>query len=144
MAGNSVRFEDHSEEAVNGLFEAQKQALRASAKILKKAVKEACPEQTGNLKKNIAVWVRANRKTQEVKLEIGIYDAARAKKKGLKYAFYAHMVEFGTSQKRARPFLKPTVISKIPDIRAEQAKFLPNIEPLERFDDTDEEVAEDE
>lgn len=143
MAGNSVRFEDHSEEVVNGLFEAQKQALRGSAKILKKAVKEACPVATGNLKKNVATWVRANRKTGEVKLEIGIYDAARAQKKGLKYAFYAHMVEFGTSKKRARAFIKPTVVAKIPEIRAEQAKYLPNIEILKSFNDTDEEVAED-
>lgn len=138
-----VKFTDTSEEAINGLFEAQKQALRASAKILKKAVKDACPVATGNLKKNVATWVRANRKTGEVKLEIGIYDAARAQKKGVKYAFYAHMVEFGTSKKRARPFMKPTVIAKVPEIRAEQAKYLPGIEPIKRFDDTDEEVAED-
>lgn len=138
-----VKFTDTSEEAINGLFEAQKQALRASAKVVKKAVKEACPVATGNLKKNIATWVRANRKTGEVKLEIGIYDAARAQKKGLKYAFYAHMVEFGTSKKRARAFIKPTVVAKIPEIRAEQAKYLPNIETLKSFNDTDEEVAED-
>lgn len=139
----AVKFTDTSEEAINGMFEAQKQALRASAKILKKAVKDACPVATGNLKKNVATWVRANRKTGEVKLEIGIYDASRAQKKGLKYAFYAHMVEFGTSKKRARPFMKPTVIAKVPEIRAEQAKYLPGIEPIKRFDDTDEEVAED-
>lgn len=138
-----VKFTDTSEEAINGLFEAQKQALRASAKVVKKAVKEACPVATGNLKKNIATWVRANRKTGEVSLQIGVYDAERAKKKGLKYAFYAHMVEFGTSKRRARAFIKPTVVAKIPEIRAEQAKYLPNIEILKNFNDTDEEVAGD-
>ena len=138
-----VEFKDTSDSAKNGILEQQKQALRASGKLLKKVVRDAAPEDTGNLKKNIATWVRVNKKTGETKLEIGVYDRARAEKKGLQYAFQAHMLEFGTSKMRPRPFLKDPVRSNVGEVRNEMSKFLPDIKPVETFVDVDEEVAED-
>lgn len=141
--GGKVEFKDTSEEAKNGMLEQQKQAMKAVAKFLKKAVKDATPVDTENLKKNVAVWVRVMKKTGEVKIEIGIYDAKRAAKKGLSYAFYAHMVEFGTSKMPAKPFLKDTVRANVAAIRNELAKYLPNIEPVVEYVDEDAEEAED-
>lgn len=137
---SSVKFTDNSDSAKNGLLEQQKLALRATAKFLKAKVKEAAPVKTGRLKKNIATWVRVSKKTQDVKLQIGVYNKAVAAKKGLEPAFYAHIVEFGSKRQAAHPFLKPTIQDNVSGIREEQAKYLPDIKNLNTMQETDEEI----
>ena len=145
--GNSkngtVTFIDNSEAIKNGLQEQQKLALKAVAKMLKKRVKDAAPVDTGTLKKNIGTWVRTSRKTGQVTLLIGTYSRSAADKKKISHAFYAPYLELGTKSRAAHPFLKSTVMSSIADIRAEEAKYLPDIKPMLNVTDEDEEVAED-
>ncbi len=139
----NVTYTDTSDTAKNGMLEAEKQALRATAKILKKAAREACPVDTGNLRKNIATWVRVKKKTGDVHLELGVYGKERAAKKGLEYAFYAHFVEFGHGGRApaaAHSFLKTPVIQNIQKIRAEQAKYIPVMTATDEEIDFDEEV----
>lgn len=137
---NSVKFVDNSDPAKNGLMEQQKLALRAVAKMLRKRVRDAAPVKTGTLKKNIGTWVKTNRKTGESVLLIGTYNAAAAKKKNIRHAFYASILELGGKGKTARPFLKNTIMASVSDIRAEEAKFLPDIKPVYNASDEDEEI----
>lgn len=136
-----VKFVDNSATAKNGILEQEKKALRATAKILKKAAKAEVPERSGALKQNIATWVKVNRRTGEVKLELGVYNTSRAKKKGLIPAgFRAHFTEFGTSKSRGKSFLKAPTLSNIEAIRKKQAEYLPEVVNLDNFQDIDEEV----
>lgn len=137
---NSVKFVDNSDPAKNGLIEQQKLALRAVAKMLRKRVKDAAPVLSGTLKKNIGTWVKTNRKTGEVVLLIGTYNRKAADKKGIRHAFYAPIVEFGGKGRAAHPFIKNTVMSSVADIRAEEAKYLPDIKPVYNASDEDEEI----
>ena len=142
MAG--MKFENKAESAKNGLLEQQKKALRASAKILRRAAKESVPVRMGDLKKVISTWVRVNRKTGDVRLELGVYGAKKAKAKGLAPAgTRAHLVEFGSVHNRPVSFLKAPTISNVEAIRRAQAEFLPGIVNLDNFDDVDEEVEDE-
>ena len=112
--------------------ELSKAALRDTAKFLRKKIKDNAPKKSGNLKKNIGTWVRKDRNTGDVSLHIGVYDRAAAKKKGLKYAFYAQFFEFGTSKRAAfnggRGFIRPHVMDNIDQIRKIQGQYLSAIE----------------
>jgi len=141
--GSGFKFVDNSEAVKDGLFEQQKLALRAVAMMLKKRVKEAAPVDTGALKKNIGTWVRTSRKTGQVSLLIGTYNRKAADKKKIYHAFYAPWLELGAKGVKTHPFLKPTVLASISDIRNEEAKYLPDIKPVQSATDEDEEVAED-
>ena len=142
MAGKStVKFESKAESAKNGMLEQIKKALRKSAKILKDAAKAAVPVASGDLQKVIATWVRVNKKTGEVKLELGVYNAKKAKAKGLAPAgSRAHLVEFGSIHNKPVSFLKAPTVENIEAIRRAQAEFLPSIVNLDSFQDVDEEV----
>lgn len=102
-------------------------ALRDVAKLIRRRVKDATPVDTGNLKKNIGTWVRRS-KDGPPRLQIGVYDRQRAKKRGLPYAFYAHFHEFGTSKMSAanagRGFLRWPVQESIDDIVRIQGQYL--------------------
>lgn len=139
---NSVKFIDNSDPAKNGLMEQQKLALKAVAKMLRKRVKGAVKkDDTGALKKNIGTWVKVTKKTGEVKLFIGVFSRATSKKKGYEPASaYAHFIEFGSRHAGAFPFLKPTIMSSIADIRATEAEYLPDIKPYAQSEDEDAEV----
>ena len=140
MSNIKVAFVDYSTEAKAGVHEQSKLALRSVAKLLRKAVKEAAPVKTGTLKSNIGTWVRSNKKTGRVRLEIGIYKPEKALKKGLVPAYYAHFIEFGTSQSAPHPFIKPTVIENIDEIRKAEAEYLPEIVKINEQPDVDEEI----
>ncbi len=110
------------------LSELERAALKEVAKFLRKEIKGRVPINTGNLKKNIGTWVRK----KEASLQIGIYDRARAKRKGLKYAYYGSMIEFGTKRLPAKPFLRPAVMENIDQIRIIEGQFLKEIEDENR------------
>lgn len=107
--------------------ELSRAALRDAAKLLRKRIKQNVPKDTGALRKNVGTWVRKSRDGTP-RLQIGVYDRKRAKKKGYPYAFHAHLIEFGTQKMRARPFLKPTVIENLDEIQKIEGKYLSAIE----------------
>jgi len=142
MANNYV---SNVSEIKKQIMDLEAKALRSSSKILRAAVKQNVPVDKGDLKKSIATWVKKNRKTGEVSLQIGVYDRRRALKKGLKYVYYASMVEFGVSGRPAQPFLKTSVISNIEAVRTAQAEYLGQITRLKNpnYDDSDVDEVED-
>lgn len=128
------------------IMDLEAKALKESAKVLRKAVKNNVPIDKGDLKKSVATWVKKDRKTGEVSLQIGVYDKRRALKKGLKYAYYAFLVEFGTSRTTAQPFLKNTVMGNLEEIRKAQAEYLGQITKIKNpnYDDADIDEVDDE
>ncbi len=142
MPGGVV-FKDNKDSAKNGMLEQEKKALRKSAKILREAAKAAVPVRTGDLRKVIATWVRVNKKTGEVKLELGVYGAKKAKAKGLAPAgTRAHLVEFGSIHNKPKSFIKAPTLANVEAIRRAQAEFLPDLINLDSFENVDEEVEE--
>lgn len=132
------------------ISELSRAALRDVAKLLRKRIKDAVPVDEGVLKKNVGTWVRKDKGTGESRLQVGVYDKTRAKKKGYPYAFHAHFQEFGTSKMQAanngRGFLRSTVQDNIDEIQKIQGKYLSAIEDENQalgLIDEDEEVADD-
>jgi len=87
--------------------QAVKNAMAAGARKIRDEAKNLVPVRTGTLKENIVVsrTVKKGGKRRSLKgsVVIGIKDEAR---------FYAHLIEFGTSQTSAQPFLRPAFDAK--------------------------------
>jgi HK97 gp10 family phage protein len=128
---DSVEFISSVDRAKYTIKELSRAALRDVAKFLRRKIKENVPVDKGILKKNVGTWVRKS-SDGTPRLQVGVYDRKRAKKKGYKYAFHAHLVEFGTVKMRAanngRGFLRPTVMDNIDEIRKIEGKYLSAIE----------------
>lgn len=129
------------------LSELTRAALKDVGKFLRRRIRDAAPKDTGNIKANIATWVKTNRYTKEIELEVGYYSKAAARKKGKKSAFYARYFEFGTKKMAAKPFFTPTVMNNIDEIRRIEGQYLSTIENENRAlglikDNQDEEVSD--
>lgn len=120
----TVRYESRADEAKKLMSELERAALKEVAKFLRKEVKRRVHVDKGTLKKNVGTWVRK----KEADLQIGIYTRDRAKRKGYKYAYHAHLIEFGTKKMAAKPFLRPSVMENIDQIRIIEGKYLKEIE----------------
>ena len=59
-----------------------KSALRASAKVIRKHVRDDVPTRTKHIKNHIASWVYVDRDTGQPKLQVGFYGWQRVKKRG--------------------------------------------------------------
>ena len=144
-SGNSVRFISNAEGVKKAMQELERAALKDVAKFLRKEIKKTVSVDRGILKKNVGSWVR-KLKDGTPKLQIGVYNRARARKKGYTYAFHAHLVEFGSVRSRAQPFLRPSVMDNIDQIRIIQGKHLKEIEDENRAKgliQEEEEIADD-
>ena len=128
---NGIEFVSNVDRVNYTLKELQKAALRDVAKFLRRRIKELVPIKEGILKRNVGTWVRKD-KNGTPRLQVGVYDRARAKQKGYTYAYHAHLVEFGTVKTRPRPFLRPPVYDNIDEIQKIQAKYLSAIEDERR------------
>ena len=131
------------------IAELSRAALRDVAKLLRKRIKDAVPVDTGTLKKNVGTWVRKS-KDGTPRLQVGVYNAQRSKKKGMKPAYHAHLLEFGTVKMQAanngRGFLRSTVQDNIDEIQIIQGKYLSAVEDENKalgLIDENEEVADD-
>ncbi len=95
-------------------------ATRAAAKVVAEEAKERVPVDTGLLKKSIGVAKakKSDTKTNHIKFYVVpkskilltskvSVGGKTGKLKAKVNAYYAHMVEFGTSKMAARPFLRP-------------------------------------
>lgn len=138
----SVKYTSNVSEIKKVMKELERAALKEVAKFLRPMIKARVPFKQGTLKKNVGTWVRR----KDSSLQIGIYTRERAKRKGYKYAYHAHLVEFGTRKTRAQPFLRNTVMENIDQIRIIQGKFLKEIEDENRargLIQEEEEIADD-
>jgi HK97 gp10 family phage protein len=142
MAKKGIKYQSNTKQVKYLMSELERAALKESAKFLRKEMKSKIPVDEGILKKNVGTWV----KRKDGSLQIGIYTRQRAKRKGYKYAFHAHLVEFGTKKTRAQPFLRNTVMENIDQLRIIQGQFLKEIEDENRargLIKEEEEIADD-
>lgn len=84
MSNNSsqVKFIDTSHEVKNTMVKLSKSALRASAKVAGKAIRENTKKYTGRLSKQVGYWAKIDRMTGQPELQIGYYSKGQARKKG--------------------------------------------------------------
>lgn len=124
MAKGGVTYNSKVKQAKYLMTELERAAFKEVAKFIRKQMKARVPVDQGTLKKNVGTWV----KRKDASLQIGVYTRERAKRKGYRYAFHAHLVEFGTKKLPAKPFLRSTVMENIDQIRIIQGKYLKEIE----------------
>lgn len=158
MAGTTynVTFVDKSDEVKKTLVGLSKSALRASAKVIRKYLRENVPLRTKNFKNHIGTWVMMNRETGQPTLQVGFYSWQKVKAKGKDPSHASpHWIEFGTKphtmplEKNGRRFmrnnedvfgfhvnhpgqrptnvLRNTVLDHVSDIRAAQEQYLVEI-----------------
>lgn len=138
----SVKYQSKANQVKVVMTELERAALKEVGKFLRKEVKSRVPVDQGTLKKNVGTWV----KRKDASLQIGTYTRDRARRKRYIYAYHAHLVEFGTRNTRARPFLRPAVLENIDQIRIIQGKYLKEIENENRAKgliQEEEEIADD-
>jgi len=75
-------------------------ALRAGGRVIIKFAKQNVPIDDGVLKKSFMTKAGRFSPGREILLQVGT-------KGGKKFAWYAHMVEFGTATTKAQPFFRP-------------------------------------
>lgn len=127
---NNVTYQSNAKEIKQALNKLEKKALRETAKFLRKEIKKQVPVDDGVLKKNVGSWVKG-RINEVPKLEIGVYDRARSKKKGYTYAYHAHLVQFGTVNMPGIDFMRSPVLQNIGKIRDIQAEYIRQIENIQ-------------
>jgi HK97 gp10 family phage protein len=96
MDKTKVEFIDTSKECIQEMKKLSKQGLKASGKVITKALKDKIPGRTGGLKKSIVAWVKIDYKTGIPYMEVGYRSRAQMKKRGVKYFVNPHWFEFGT------------------------------------------------
>ena len=79
---SEVNFIDTSHEVKTTMVKLSKSALRASAKVAGKAIRENTKKYTSRLSKQVGYWAKIDRNTGQPELQIGYYSKATAKKKG--------------------------------------------------------------
>ena len=131
MSKGKVIYESKTGQVKVLMSELERAAFKEVAKLIRKDAKARCPVDSGNLKKNIATWVK-KKGPEGPHLQIGVYDKARAKRKKLEHAYYASFVEFGTKKMSAKSFLRPSVFENIDQIRLIQGKYLKEIQDENR------------
>lgn len=94
---SKVTFVDTSSEVKKVMSNLAKSALRASAKIIRKHVRNDVPLRTKHIKNHIASWVFIDYKTGQPQMQVGFYGWQRVRKRG-KLASHASpwWVEYGT------------------------------------------------
>lgn len=73
-------------------------AMRAGAKVVERAVKDAAPVRTGKLRDSVRTSSRLDRRTGQVVATVKAGGSG-----GKRAAYYAHMVEFGTQAHDIKP-----------------------------------------
>jgi len=84
-------------------------AVRAGAKPIVKRARELVPVEHGDLKKSIRIKKRRIPKGSTM-LKFSIHAGGNIRVNGESLRpYYAHMIEFGTSQMSAQPFMRPAL-----------------------------------
>lgn len=102
--GTEIAFVDTSKEVKKSIEKLSKEALGASAKVIRKKLREDLPVYTKRFKNHIASWKFIDRDTGQPTLHIGFYSWQKVKKRG-KLPSHASpwWVEFGTNPHIIRP-----------------------------------------
>lgn len=79
-----VDFIDTSSEVKKTMEQLSKSALRASAKVVRKHIRDDVPVRTKRIKNHVASWVFIDKKTGQPQAQIGFYGWQRVKKRGKK------------------------------------------------------------
>lgn len=82
MNNKDIKFINTTHEVKTTLVKLSKSALRASAKVLGKVIREDTNKYTGRLAKQVGYWAKIDRKTGQPELQIGYYSKGQARKKG--------------------------------------------------------------
>lgn len=168
--GVEVTLVDTSKEVKKAIEKLSKEALGASAKVIRKKIREDLPVYTKRFKNHIASWKYIDRETGQPTLQIGFYSWQRVKKKG-KLPSHAspHWLEFGTKPhiiqpknakvlwwqesygvhvqhpgQSARHLLRNTIQNNISEIRAAQEDYLAEINKVMNIEDIKIKTTDDE
>lgn len=79
--GTEITFIDTSKEVKKSIEKLSKEALGASAKVIRKKLREDIPIYTKRFKNHIASWKFIDRDTGRPTLQIGFYSWQKVKKK---------------------------------------------------------------
>ena len=125
----AVELTDNVERVNYTMSELTKAALRDIGKALVPLIKQSTPVRTGRLRASWQKWVRKDKTSGEQQLQIGVYSAAQAKKKGKPYAFHAHLVILGHKTRnggyvQGHNFPEEVVRTNISLIREIQGRYL--------------------
>ena len=148
-----IKFVDTSKEVKKAIEKLSKEALGASAKVIRKKLRDGIPIRTKRFKNHIASWKFIDRKTGQPTLRIGFYSWQQAKKKKklpshaspwwIEFGTNPHIIKptnakilfyqesFGTMVnhpgQRATHILRDTIQNNISEIRAAQEEYLKKI-----------------
>ena len=92
------------------------QSLRAAGKIVADEAKRLVPRRTGALRDSIVVRVERKRKNADERLAQVTFEKPTSRR--------AHLIEFGTSDTPAQPFLRPAADSRAKDAFAAFGKVM--------------------
>ena len=111
-------------------------AIRAGANIVRDEARRLVPVDTGNLKKSISTVRRSSKddKFSMVKSNPNFisFSVTPVKGNSVKYdGWYAHFLEFGTSNMSAKPFLRPAFESKQDEVLQATKEYIANRLPNE-------------
>ncbi len=146
-----VKFIDTSHEVKQTLVKLSKSALNASAKVVRRIIRENLPTRSKRLKNHVASWAKIDYSTGQPELQIGFQSWQKVKSRGKKPSnANPHWVEFGVnphiltaknskvmayngtfygkeashSGTRGTHVLRNAVYNNIEEIRAAQAEYL--------------------
>ena len=125
---NGITYTSSVDRVSYTIKELTRAALRDVAKLVKRQMKSKINKDTGDTKKNVGSWVRKDKVTGKVWLQVGIYNRKKSKKKNKKPIVHAHILEFGSRFVRANPFLRPSVFDNLQQIQEIESKYLSAIE----------------
>ncbi len=150
IKSGGVVFESMIDKTEYTLAELSRAALRDTARLLRHETKKNIPVVTGTLERNVGTWVRRRSDSKVPFMQIGVYNHATSRRKGLTPAFHAHLAEFGTVKSRpvnnGRGYLNPATYDNIDTIRRIQAQYLSAIEDENKalgLIDEEEEITDD-
>lgn len=92
---DGVQFISNVERVNYTIEELTRAALRDAGRYLSKEIKKIIPVFRGVLKRCVGTWVKKDRLTGQVLLQMGVYSNKKAKEKGITPAYHAHLVQFG-------------------------------------------------
>ena len=145
-----ITFIDTSHEVKQTMVKLSKSALNASAKVVRRIIRENLPTRSKRLKNHVASWARIDFKTGQPELQIGFQSWQKVRSRGKKPSnANPHWVEFGVnphqltakgkvmtygdtfygkeashSGTRGTHVLRNAVYNNIEEIRAAQAEYL--------------------
>lgn len=77
-----ITFVDTSAEVKKAMSDLAKSALRASAKVIRKHVRNDLPLRTKRIKNHVASWVFIDYKTGQPQMQVGFYGWQKVRKRG--------------------------------------------------------------